>query len=270
MEAPMATVRTERVEGGIDVITLDRAEHLNSLSYELVEDLRQALSASGQDQSCRAIVLTGAGRAFCAGLDLNEIHADPPGGTVSTVQGKMHRQQSLTSLVMMIPKLRQPVIAAVNGVAVGGGMALTLVSDVRLCAPSARFNAAFIRVGVSGCELGLSWLLPRLVGASKAFEIALTGRFVEAEEADRIGLARVVHDQPVLDAAIDVARQITAHSPFGVWMTKEVMWASLEVGSLSAAVDLENRTQILGLYTEDHVEAVKAFFEKRPPVFVDR
>jgi len=264
------TVRRERVEEAIDVITLDRPDHLNTLSYELVEDLRTALDEAGDDPTCRVIVLTGAGRAFCAGLDLTEIHAPPPGDTVETVQGKMRRQQSLATLVGMIPRLRQPVIAAVNGVAVGGGMALALASDIRLCAPSARFNAAFIRVGVSGCELGLSWLLPRLVGASKAFEIMLTGRFVEAEEADHLGLAQLVADGPVLDAALAVARQITAHSPFGVWMTKEVMWANLEVGSLSAAIDLENRTQILGLYTEDHHEAVAAFFEKRPPVFLDR
>jgi enoyl-CoA hydratase len=266
----MATVTTRRVGASIDVITLDRPDQLNALSYELVEDLRAALMTCGQDDTSRVIVLTGSGRAFCAGLDLNEMNTPPPGGTLATPQGKMRRQESLASLVSMLPRMRQTVIAAVNGVAVGGGFALALASDIRLVAPSARFNAAFIRVGVSACELGVSWLLPRLTGASKAFEILLTGRFVDAEEADRIGLARLVPEGSVVDEAVALAEQICAHSPFGVWMTKEVMWSNLEVASLSAAMDLENRTQILGLYTEDHREAVTAFFEKRTPEFFDR
>jgi enoyl-CoA hydratase len=266
----MATVTTRRVGASIDVITLDRPDQLNALSYELVEDLRAALMTCGQDDTSRVIVLTGSGRAFCAGLDLNEMNTPPPGGSLATPQGKMRRQESLANLVFMLPRMRQTVIAAVNGVAVGGGFALALASDIRLVAPSARFNAAFIRVGVSACELGVSWLLPRLTGASKAFEILLTGRFVDAEEADRIGLARLVPEGSVVGEAVALAEQICAHSPFGVWMTKEVMWSNLEVGSLSAAMDLENRTQILGLYTEDHHEAVTAFFEKRTPQFFDR
>jgi enoyl-CoA hydratase len=266
----MSTVSRRRVGTSIDVVTLDRPEHLNALSYELVEDLRGTLDACARDDTSRVIVLTGSGRSFCAGLDLNEIHSPPPGGTLETPQGKMRRQESLASLVGMLPRLRQTVIAAVNGVAVGGGFALALASDIRLMAPTARFNGGFIKVGVSGGELGVSWLLPRLVGASKAFEILLTGRFVDAEEADRTGLARLVSSGDVVDEAIAVGEQICAHSPFGTWMTKEVMWSNLEVGSLSAAIDLENRTQILGLYTEDHGEAVKAFFEKRSPRFSDR
>jgi enoyl-CoA hydratase len=266
----MPTVRRERIGSAIDLITLDRPDRLNTLSYELIDDLRAALAASAADDDSRVIVLTGAGSSFCAGLDLNEMHEPPPGGSIDTPQGKMRRQQSLVSLVSMLPKMRQPVIAAVEGPAVGGGFALALASDVRLAAPSARFSAAFIRVGVSACELGVSWLLPRLVGASKAFEIMLTGRLVPGDEADRLGLAQLVPDGGVVDAAIAIAEQICAHSPFGVWMTKEVMWANLEIGSLSAAMDLENRTQLLGLYTRDHREAVAAFFDKRPPVFADR
>ena len=266
----MATVSRQRVGASIDVITLDRPDRLNTLSYELVEDLRAALRECEQDDSSRVIVLTGSGRAFCAGLDLNEMNTPPPGGTLETPQGKMRRQESLAGLVAMLPRMRQTVIAAVNGDAVGGGFALALASDIRLVAPSARFNAAFIRVGVSACELGVSWLLPRLTGASTAFEILLTGRFVGAEEADRIGLGRLVPEGSVVDEALLLGEQICAHSPFGVWMTKEVMWSNLEIGSLSAAMGLENRTQILGLYTEDHHEAVTAFFEKRTPQFFDR
>ena len=266
----MVTVRRERVGAGTDVVTLDRPDQLNTLSYELIDDLKAALVACRDDDTSRVVVLAGAGRAFCAGLDLTEMNAPPPGGTVATPQGKMHRQEALVELITLVHRLRQPVIAAVHGPAVGGGFALALASDIRVVAPDTRFCAAFIRVGVSACELGVSWLLPRLIGASRAFDILLTGRFVEADEAERMGLAQLVPDGDVLAAALAIADQISAHSPFGVWMTKQVMRANLEVPSLTAGMDLENRTQLLALYTEDHREAVTAFFEKRPPVFNDR
>jgi enoyl-CoA hydratase len=160
------------------------------------------------------------------------------------------------------------VIAAVNGPAAGGGLALALASDVRIAAESARFNVAFVRIGLSGCDIGVSWLLPRLVGASRAFELMLTGRLIDAAEADRIGLVvRVVPDGSVVDAALETAELIAANSPFGVWMTKEVMWSNLETGSLHAGIDLENRTQILTSFSEDMREAMTAFLEKRPPEF---
>ena len=137
-----------------------------------------------------------------------------------------------------------------------------------VAAASARFNVAFIRIGLSGCDIGVSWLLPRLVGASAAFELLLTGRLIDAEEALRIGLVgRVVPDGEVVDAALAVAEEIAANSPLGVWMTKEVMWSQLEVGSLQAGIDLENRTQILTSFSEDMTEAVTAFLEKRPARF---
>jgi enoyl-CoA hydratase len=142
---------------------------------------------------------------------------------------------------------------------------------VRVAAASARFNVAFVRIGLSGCDIGVSWLLPRLVGASKAFELLLTGRLIGADEADRIGLvSRVVPDGQVVEAAVSIAQEIAANSPFGVWMTKEVMWSNLETPSLHAGIDLENRTQILASTTEDHREALAAFLEKRPPAYRNR
>ncbi len=150
-------------------------------------------------------------------------------------------------------------------------MALALACDVRVAADSARFNVAFIRVGLSGCDIGTSYLLPRLVGASRAFELMLTGRMVDASEADRIGLvSRVVPDGQVVDTALETAELIRANSPFGVWMTKEVMWSNLEAGSLQGAIDLENRTQLLSSHTGDMREALAAFLEKRPPNFSGR
>ena len=187
----------------------------------------------------------------------------------------MHRgfdlQQRIASLVPRFRKLHVPVIAAVNGAAAGGGLALALACDVRIAATSARFNVAFVRIGLSGCDIGLSWMLPRWIGASRAFELMLTGRMVESDEAERIGLVtRVVADEELLDEALSTARLICANSPFGVWMTKEVMWSNLESGSLQAAIDLENRTQIMTSFTEDTGEAVGAFLERRAPKFKNR
>lgn len=157
-----------------------------------------------------------------------------------------------------------------NGPAAGGGLALALASDVRIAAASARFNVAFVRLGLSGCDIGTSWLLPRLIGVSRAFELLLTGRIIDATEADRIGLVtRVVRDGEVVEAALEVARDILANSPMGVRMTKEVMWSQLEIGSLQAGIDLENRTQIVTSHTRDHDEAAGAFREGRAPTFRD-
>lgn len=265
-----ATVRTERVRKGVDVITLDRPERLNAINHQLLDDLEAALDRSDGDGTCRVVVLTGAGRAFCAGLDLREM-TGPASGVEGSPQGLMRHAQSVVRVVPMIRAVRKPTVAAVRGAAAGGGMAMSLACDVRVAGAGARFSAAFVKIGVSACDLGLSWILPRLIGASRAFELMLTGRTIDADEAERVGLvSKVVDDDAVLDEALDVAEAIAANSPFGVWMTKEVMWANLEVGSLAAGIDLENRTQVLGLLTEDHREAVAAFLEKRPPRFQNR
>jgi enoyl-CoA hydratase len=256
---------------GVTVVTLDRPDRLNAMSYELVADLHAAFDAIGRDRSTRVVVLTGAGRGFCAGLDLKEGAAVPRAegdAGRGRVEAGMTTQQHIATLVPRMRGLRQPVIAAVNGAAAGGGLALALASDVRLAAPEARFNVAFVRLGLSGCDIGVSWLLPRLIGASRAFELMLTGRIIDAGEAERLGIvSRVVREGSVLDAALDVADEIRANSPTGVWMTKEVMWSQLEVGSLQAGIDLENRTQIMTSMSDDMQEAVQAFLEKRPPHF---
>jgi len=224
----VTTVRREVIREGITLLTLDRPERLNAMSRELVHDLHEALEAVEEDRECRVAILTGAGRGFCAGLDLKEtgdIAAEVGGGPPAA----MRAQQHIASLVTQLRGLSKPVIAAVNGPATGGGLALALACDVRVASDSARFNVAFIRVGLSGCDIGVSYLLPRLVGASRAFELMLTGRMVESAEADRIGLvSRVVPDGQVIDTALETAELIRANSPFGVWMTKEVMWSNLE------------------------------------------
>jgi len=260
-------------DSGIRILTLDRPDRLNAMNPALIDQLHERIDELRADDHARVVVLTGAGRGFCSGLDLQD--ASPTGLSGNGGRGRMQRgmdvQQRIAGLVPALRSLRIPVIAAVNGAAAGGGLALALASDVRVAAASAKFNVAFVRIGLSGCDIGVSWLLPRWIGASRAFELMLTGRMVFAEEAERIGLvSRVVPDDELLDAALETARQVCANSPTGVWMTKEVMWAQLEVGSLNAGIDLENRTQILTSYTEDMHEAVGAFLERRPPEFRNR
>jgi enoyl-CoA hydratase len=260
-EEPMSgtVVRTEP-RAGVALLTLSRPERLNAMSHELVADLHAALDELDADRSCRVVLLTGAGRGFCAGLDLKAGATVPGTEDLGRTEAGLATQQHIATLVPHMRGLRQPIIAAVNGPAAGGGLALALAADVRLASTSARFNVAFIKVGLSGCDIGVSWLLPRLIGASAAFELLLTGRLIDAEEARRIGLvSRVVPDGEVVDAALDVADEIAANSSFGVWMTKEVMWSQLEIGSLQAGIDLENRTQILCSTTGDMEERLRAF-----------
>jgi enoyl-CoA hydratase len=263
-------VLIEHVRPGIVVLTLNRPERLNAMNYELVRGVYDALDELEGDRSCRVIVLTGAGRGFCAGLDLTEGASPPSTAGMGRAQAGMTVQKLIAGLVPRMRAAPQPIIAAVNGAASGGGLALALASDVRIAAQSARFNVAFIRVGLSGCDIGVSWMLPRLIGASRAFELLLTGRLIDSAEADRIGLVtRVVADGSVLDSALETAELIVGNSPFGVRMTKEVMWSQLEIGSLQAGIDLENRTQVLSSFTGDLTEAMAAFAEKRPARFTD-
>ncbi|WP_181784360.1 enoyl-CoA hydratase/isomerase family protein [Pseudonocardia pini] len=257
-------VHRRMVEPGIGLLELDRPERLNAISPQLLGELHAALAELAEDRECRVVVLTGRGRGFCAGLDLQESH----GG--DTVPDRMRLQKRIASLVPALRALPQPVVAAVNGPAAGGGLALALASDVRIAGESARFGNAFVRIGLSGGDVGVSWLLPRLIGASRAFELLLTGRVVDAREADRIGLvSRVVPDADLRESALAVAREIVANSPFGVRMTKDVMWAQLEAGSLAAGIALENSTQIAASETADQTEAARAFLERRPPEFTD-
>lgn len=265
----MALVETTRPREGVALITLNRPDSLNAMNAELIAGLHDAFAALRPDRSCRVIVLTGAGRAFCAGLDLREGATPDEAAGLGRTQGGLVVQQSIASLVPTMRGMRQPIIAAVNGAASGGGLALALASDIRVCSPAARFNVAFVRIGLSGCDIGVSWLLPRLIGASRANQLLLTGRFVDAAEAQHIGLVTTVADD-ALAAADEQADLILANSPFGVHMTKEVMWSQLEIGSLAAGIDLENRTQLLTGTTEDLREAMQAFLEKRTPQFHDQ
>jgi len=223
---------------GVTRITFNRPERLNAITHGLVSELHDALSAVDNDHDTRAIVLTGAGRGFCAGRDLTGYGTVPGTEDHGGPQRGMAVQQEIAELVHHMRDVRQPIIAAINGAAAGGGFAIACACEVRYCAETAKFGTAFVRLGISGCDVGVSWMLPRLIGASRAWELMLTGRVIDAAEADRIGLvSAVVPDDDLMDTCLGVAAEIAANSPFGVWMTKEVMWSNLEIGSLRAGTD---------------------------------
>jgi enoyl-CoA hydratase len=252
------------------VLTLNRPGQLNAMTAELCEALHAELRAAATDRRCRAVVLTGAGRAFCAGLDLHGYGSAPGNDGKDVARDRFANQQHMSTLVLALRGLPQPVIAAVNGPAAGLGFALTLGCDIRLASREAVFRAAFINIGVSNCDMGTSWLLPRLIGASRSHELMLTGRRVSAEEALRIGLVSDVVEGPKLAGrALEVAGQIAELAPWGVRLTKRGMWAALEIPSEHAAVEFEDRQQIMSTFGDAPPEAISAFLEKRPADFAD-
>ncbi len=258
-------VVVDRPAAGVTRLTLSRPDRLNALTRELVDEMHGALDDVDADHTCRVVVLTGAGRGFCAGLDLGGYGTIPGTEELGAPQRGMAVQQHIAEVIHHLRAVRQPVIAAVNGPAAGGGFAWACACDVRYCADSATFGTAFVRLGLSGCDMGVSWILPRLIGASRAWELILTGRVIDSAEAERLGLvSRSVADDELMDTCLRVAAEIAANSPFGVWMTKEVLWSNLEIPSLAAGIDIENRNQIMTSLTEDSRAAMRGFLARRP------
>ncbi|MEM9466333.1 MAG: enoyl-CoA hydratase/isomerase family protein [Actinomycetota bacterium] len=253
----------------IVLVGLNRPDRLNAINAVMMSELADLTERVDLDRTLRAVVLTGEGRGFCAGADLQGDESVVPGGadTHPTVRMFMAQDQ-IASVNEGIHRSRKPWIAAVNGACVGGGFAMALACDIRIAAESARFGAVFIKVGVSNCDMGTSYFLPRLVGASRSAELLLTGRIFDADEADRIGLvADVVDDGSEVERSVEIARQIRENGPFAVWLTKETMWETIDSPSLRHAIDIENRTQIMATATGDFAEATQAFRERRAPDF---
>jgi enoyl-CoA hydratase len=264
-------VRVERPREGVALITLDRPERMNAMAFPLMVPLREALEAVSLDNGVRVVVLTGAGRAFCSGADLEDPGRVPgiDGLTLPTIA--LRSMELLDNVILAIRRMHQPVIAAVNGPAIGGGFCFALACDIRIAAESARFRAAGISNGLTASELGISYLLPRIAGSARAAEIMLTGRDVDATEAERIGLvARVVAEDALLDDCYDEAARIIGYSRPGVELTKRMLTASLEASSLAAHVDHEGLAQLfVRLTTRNFEEAVAARREGRAPEFED-
>jgi enoyl-CoA hydratase len=260
-----------RIEDRVAWVTLNRPEALNAMNRALVDDLRAFFGALPEHPEWRVVVLRGAGRAFCAGLDLKDPGgdpADPASRGLRGPSGGLRGQRHISELPMLMRRAPQPIIACVHGAACGGGFALALASDVRLAGSSARMNAAFIRIGLSACDIGVSYFLPRLVGYSLASELMLTGRFIDAQRALATGLvSKVVPDEQLEAEARVLAEEMLATSPLGLRLTKECLGYSLDAGSLGEAIAMEDRNQILCAQSPDMAEGVRAFLEKRKPSY---
>lgn len=265
-----ADVLLDRPESGIAVITLNRPARLNALTRGMVAQFNATLDHVGADESCRAVIITGAGRGFCSGQDLEASNRRNQSGASGVIE-KLHWQEQFAGMGTRIRAMPKVVIAAVNGPAVGAGMAIALSADIRIATPAARFLVAAVKIGLTAGESGISYLLPRMIGASRAFDILLTGRPIDAAEAEHTGLVRpLCQPDSLLDEARAHARLILANSPYSVAHTKKLMWENLEAPSCAAAVAAENRTQILGTMTDDYGEATAAFMEKRAPRYNGR
>ncbi|WP_200949869.1 enoyl-CoA hydratase/isomerase family protein [Nocardioides sp. Root151] len=261
---PLQELTFEVLEGDIGVLRINRPDRMNSQTIRMFSEYGEAAFAL-RDAPLRALILTATGdRAFCAGFDLDEIHRITEMG----VREFLKFQEIATGGIQGIRHLPFPVIAAIHGPATGGGLALALAADIRLAAPTAKFSAAFVKVGLSMGELGTSYNLSRLIGPAKAAEIGYTARIVKADEAERIGLVnRVVPSEDLFDEALAMARMIAANSPGGVRMSKRAIQRNQEITSYAAAIELENRGQALMSRTTDMPEALAAFKEKRAPRF---
>jgi enoyl-CoA hydratase len=256
----MTTVEVGRPSERLAVVRLKRPEQLNALNYALVGDLYDALDEIAADDRCRVVVLTGAGRAFCAGLDLRDYGEPPEVGTHRRRDAGVSAQGFLANLTQRIHDLPQIVVAAVNGAAFGGGLALACACDLRVASASATFCSAFIRTGMTGTDVGITYFLPRLIGAARAFDMILTGRTVDAGDAERMGLvSRVYADDQLDDAARELAEGIAGFTAFGLRRTKEVLWHNLEASSLAAAIAMENRNQELAVHEPEVLEYMRTY-----------
>ncbi len=256
-------------EGGIDWVTLNRPDSLNALNPAMVDELLDYFQSLYMDHSVRVVVLKGAGKAFCAGLDLKERSNTPDASRSGSAAGLVS-QRRISEIVMRMRRCPQAIVSLVHGPACGGGFALALASDIRIAGESARMNAAFIRIGLSACDIGVSYFLPRLVGVSVASELMLTGRFINAERALRVGLvSEVVPDGELVTAARPYLDEMLTTSPLGLRLTKECLNMSVDAGSLHAAIAMEDRNQILCAQTSDFREGISAFLGKRRPEYTD-
>jgi enoyl-CoA hydratase len=261
-------LRVERSQG-LDWVTLDRPQQLNALNRVMTAEIGDYFRRLADSRATRVVVLQGAGRAFCAGLDLKEgPDTGPDGGSGATAL--LIRQRRYSELVLAMRRAPQPIVALLRGAVCGAGFGLALAADIRIAADSARMNAAGLRIGLSGTDLGMSYFLPRMVGASVSAELLLTGRFIDAARAERVGLvSEVVADDALDEAGRRIAAEMLRAAPLGLRLTKDSLRCGLEAGSLDDAISVEDRNQVMCNQTGDFQEGMRSFVEKRPPRFSD-
>jgi enoyl-CoA hydratase len=267
----MSFVLIDRPRPGVALITLNRPERMNAMAFDVMIPFKETLEEISYDNDVRVVVITGAGHGFCSGADLEDPGTLPrvDGLTVTSIARRA--LELLDDVILTLRRMHQPVIGAINGAAIGGGLCLSLATDIRIAAEGAYFRAAGINNGLTASELGLSYLLPRAIGSSRAFDIMLSGRDVDAAEAERIGLvSRTVPQEQLLDTSYELAERIIGFSRVGIEVTKRLLWSSLDAGSLSSHMDHEGHAQLyVRLTTQNFEEAIRARREKRVPDFKD-
>jgi enoyl-CoA hydratase/carnithine racemase len=255
----MTVLTREEPSDGVVLLRFNRPERLNALDESLVDEFLQACINLTAERDVRVVILTGAGRAFCSGIDVRDFGPSMLEATDPAID-RLRFQEVMASLPLAIRNLPQPVIAAVNGPAVGGGLALCLASDVRICGASASFANGAIHLGLSGAEMGMSYYLPRVVGLTVAADWMLTGRTVSADEALERGLvSELVDDARLLHWALELASSIAAHAPLAVQMTKRALQVNTDAPDLIAAMEVENRNQVITHETEEAAAARRSW-----------
>lgn len=279
------TIKFELRENGIGILTLNRPDNLNALNFQMIEDLHTLFDHLMVNLDCRVLILKASGRVFCAGLDLKEStvlqskkkpeelkekYFFMRAPDKDTIKAKIYAQARASQLIIKMRKISQPIIAIVQGAATGAGFTLILATDIRIAGENAKLANSFINIGFSGADLASSYHLPRLIGMSRAAEILYTGRFIDAKEAENIGLVlKVVEgdETKLFKAAIEIAENLLSKSPLGLRMTKEAINISLDSPSIDTIMQIENRTQMLCSTSTDLLEGINAFFEKRKPKY---
>src|ERR1700755_1713665 len=264
-------VLVDRPRPHVALVTLNRPERMNSMAFDVMVPLKAVLEELTYDNSVRAVVLTGAGRGFSSGADHKSAGSVPHIDGLTRPTFALRSMEVLDDVILALRKVHQPVIAAVNGAAIGCGLCLALAADIRIAGAAAYFRAAGINNGLTASELGLSYLLPRAIGTSRAFEIMLSGRDIDAAEAERIGLvSRQVREDQLLETCYAMAERIAAFSRPGIELTKRTLWSGLDAASLEGHMQAEGLGQLyVRLLTANFEEAVAARAERRPAVFTD-
>jgi enoyl-CoA hydratase len=260
-----ATIKFEKPDPGIGLLTLNRPDRLNALNLDMLEDLHALFYGLLSEEEVRVLIITGAGRGFCSGADLKDARIRRGAATLFTNAAShlVGIQKKYADRILEMRQLPQPIISAVNGPAAGGGMCIALASDVVIASPNATFIPSFINIGLSGGELGSSYFLPRVVGLARAGEILFTGRSVDAQEAERIGLiSRLVDAEALMDTTMETARMMLGKSPMGLRLTKEALNQNLNAPTLQAAIEFENRNQSICCFTPEFHDAVEQFSQR--------
>ncbi|MHA1190896.1 MAG: enoyl-CoA hydratase/isomerase family protein [Promethearchaeota archaeon] len=274
------TIEFELRENGIGILTLNRPERLNAISFQMEEELHSLFDSLMTNLDCRVIILRGNGRAFCAGTDLQEgLHLNtkkvPEGyenyyflNTTEPLKKKLYHQWRISQIYVKMRKISQPIIAMVHGAAVGGGFGFAMASDIRIATEDVKFINGSINLGLTGADVSGSYFLPRLIGMSRASEILYSGREVRSKEAEDIGLVlKIVNKDDLMDSALEIADNLLTKSPLGLRMTKQAINLTMDSPSLETILQLENTSIVLSFCSKDMNEGSAAFMQKRKPKY---